>query len=110
MAELAIEELQRENAELRERLDRVRKLLHSVVESRTTLDFVGPETTSRMISSMSPSEISPHLRQLALSCVRLARDSTDARAAQKLEDISIELADRANSLEAIFTAMQPDFD
>jgi hypothetical protein len=110
MAEPSIEELQRENAELRERLDKLRKLLHGVVESRTVLDVVGPETRSRMINSMSPSEMGPHLREVALSCIRLARESTDARAALELEHISIELADRAGSLEAIFSSMQRDTD
>ena len=52
---------------------------------------------------MTPSEIGPHLREVALRCIRLARESTSARTAQEFEDISIELTDRASSLEAVFT-------
>ena len=101
MAESPIEELQRENAELRQRLHQFRTLLDNVFEPRM-LDFIASETKSRLISSMSPAEIGPHLRELALRCLSLARASTDARAARELEDIGSELADRASSLEAIF--------
>jgi hypothetical protein len=102
MVELIIEELQRENAELRRRLDQFRELLSSAFEPRM-LDYIGPETKSRMINSMSPAEIGPHRRELALRCQSLARQSTDERATRELQDIGIELADRASSLETIFT-------
>ena len=102
MAESIIEELQRKNAELRERLDQFRKLLNNVFEPRM-LEFIGPETNSRIINSMSPAEIGPHLREMALRCLSLARESSDARAAQDLQEIGIELADRASGLEAAFT-------
>jgi hypothetical protein len=102
LAESTVEDLQRENAELRELIDQLRKLLDSAIEPRTMLDFIGPEARSRMIISLSPAEIGPHLRELALRCVRLARDSSDARAGRELEVGSIELVDRANILEAIF--------
>jgi hypothetical protein len=102
MAEAVIEELQRENAELRERLEGLRKLLNNVFEPRM-LDFVGPEAKARMIKSMAPAEIGPHLREVALRCQSLARESREARATQELQDIAIELAERASSLEAVFT-------
>jgi hypothetical protein len=102
MVELIIEELQRENAELRRRLDQFRELLSSAFEPRM-LDYIGPETKSRVINSMSPAEIGPHLREVALRCQTLARQSTDERATRELQDIGIELADRASSLETIFT-------
>jgi hypothetical protein len=103
MAEPTLQGLQRENAELRERLDRLRNLLDSVAEPRNLLDVIGPETKSRIVNSMTPAEIGPHLRELALRCIRLARQSADPRAARELEDISIELADRSGSLEAVFS-------
>jgi len=102
MAESIIEELQRKNAELRERLDQFRKLLNNVFEPRM-LEFIGPETNSRIINSMSPAEIGPHLREMALRCLSLARESSDARAARELQEIGVELTVRAGSLEAIFT-------
>jgi hypothetical protein len=103
MEKPTIEELQHENAALRERVDRLRQLLDNVAEPRTMLDVVGPETRSRIINALSPAEIGPHLRELALRCIRLARLSTEPEAVRELEDVSIELADRAASLAAIFT-------
>jgi hypothetical protein len=55
---------------------------------------------SHVISSMSITEIGPHLREVALRCIQLAREGAGTRAAQELEAASIELADRATSLEA----------
>jgi hypothetical protein len=101
MTQSNIEQLQRENAELRERLDQFRNLLDNVFEPRM-LDFTGSETKASMINAMSPAEIGPHLRALALRCQSLARESTDARAAEELREVSSELADRASTLEAIF--------
>jgi AraC-like DNA-binding protein len=103
MAKSPIEELQRQIAKLGERIE---QLVNRPVEPRTTLDVIGPETKSRIIDaiiidSMSAAEVSPHLRAVALRCARLSKESADARAAKELEDISIVLADRASSLEAI---------
>src|ERR1700722_580044 len=106
MAESIIEELQRENAELRRRLDQLRELLSGISAPRKP-DCIGPETKSRMINSMSPAEIGPHLREGAVRCPSLARKSTDERAPRGLQDIGIELADRASSLETIFAIPGP---
>ena len=65
------------------------------------LDGIGPETKLRIINLMSAAEVGLHLRTVALRCARLSKDSADARTAQELEEISIVLADRASSLEAI---------
>ncbi len=96
------EALQRENTELRERLEQLRQLLDKVAEPRALLDVVGPETKSRLIRTMTATEIGPHLRELALRCIRLAHQSIDPHLNRILEDISIELADRSASLDAFF--------
>jgi hypothetical protein len=101
MEERIIEELRRQNVELRERLDQFRTLLDNVFEPRM-LDVVGPAGRSRVIHAMSGVEIGPHLREVALRCQTLARAGADERAARALEEIGSELADRASSLEAIF--------
>ncbi|HEV3371502.1 MAG TPA: hypothetical protein VG145_03070 [Xanthobacteraceae bacterium] len=106
MAESIIEELRRQNVELRERLDRFRTLLDNVFEPRM-LDVIGPATRSRVIHAMSGAEIGPHLREVALRCQTLARDSADKRAALALEETGGELADRASGLEAIFAIPNP---
>jgi DNA-binding CsgD family transcriptional regulator len=102
MAESNIEELRRENAELKDRIDRLQKLLAGVAEPATMLDVIDLATRSRTINDMSAIEMGSHLREVSLHCVRLARESADARVARKLESISIEIADRAGTLEAIF--------
>jgi hypothetical protein len=106
MAECDIEELRHQNAELRERLDQLRTLLDDVFDPRM-LDIIGPQARSRLVNSMTGAEIGPHLREVALRCQALARDSTDARAARALEEIGSELADRAGGLEAIFAIPGP---
>jgi hypothetical protein len=103
MSQPIIEALQRENEELRERIEQFRRLLVEVFEPRV-IDFLGPEARSRMIHAMSATEIGPHLRELALRCQGLARESSDAGIARELGEIGGELADRASSLEAAFTA------
>jgi hypothetical protein len=102
MAESIIGELQRKSAKLREQLDEFRKLLDDVFEPKT-LDCIDSEIRLRAIRSLSPAEIAPHLREVALHCQSLARESIDVRAAQELEEIGIELAVEASGLEAILT-------
>jgi hypothetical protein len=87
---------------MRERLDKLRRLLDCVVGRRTMPD-VAPATKPRMISSMSPDEIGPHLREMTLHCARMARDSTDTRVARELQNTRIVFADRAGSLETLVT-------
>jgi transposase len=106
MPDCTIEELRRQNIELRERLEQLRTLLDNVFEPRM-LDFVSPATRSRVVHAMSGAEIGPHLREVALRCQTLARDSADARTARPLEEIGGVLADHASSLEAIFTIPDP---
>jgi hypothetical protein len=102
MAESIIEELQRKSAKLRGLLDEFRNLLDGVFEP-STLDSIDSEIRLRAINSLPPAEIAPHLREVALRCQTLARESIDARAAQELEEIGIELAVKAGGLEAILT-------
>jgi len=101
MAECIIEGIAAPKRRVRERLDQFRRLLDTVFEPRM-LEVITPPTRSRMINSMSGAEIGPHLREVALRCQTLARDSRDERAARALEEIGGELADRAGSLEAVF--------
>jgi hypothetical protein len=100
MAKSSIAELQRENAELRERLDQFRRSLDSVVEQRAMPNFIVSGLKPPMSNSMSLDEISSHLREMALHCIRMARECTDARVAQELEETSIVLADRASNLKS----------
>lgn len=104
--ESIIDDLQRENAELRKQLEGLPNPLDDVVEIEALLDVIAQQTKSRIVTSMTPAEIGPHMREVALHCIRLARQASDAIAAQQFENISIELAERANRLEAIFTIAQ----
>jgi hypothetical protein len=104
VAESIIERLQRENAELRAQLDRLRS---GAAGPGIAGDSSRAEARSRLINSMSPAEIGPHLREVALLCARLSREGPDARAGRALEEISIDLADAANNLEAIINSPKP---
>jgi hypothetical protein len=95
-----------ETAETRQKLPNARD---KVSEPRSGIDAARVEAKSRVISSMSITEIGPHLREMALRCIQLAREGSGTRAAQELEDASIELADRASSLEgALALQIDPD--
>ena len=109
MADTILKQLQRESAELRERLDQFRKLLNGL-SNLTMLDVVGEDARSRMINAMVPAEIGPHLREVALRCQSLARESTDPRVSGLLQEAGIELADQASTLEAISTIPTPPRD
>jgi hypothetical protein len=104
VAESIIEGLQRENAELRTRLERLRS---GAAGPGVARDLSRPEARSRLINSMLPAEIGPHLREVALLCARLSREDPDARAGRALEEISIDLVDRANNLEATINSPKP---
>jgi hypothetical protein len=107
MTNPTIEALQQENAELREKL---RKLHNSVWEPRTGPEPTRAEARLRLTSAISITEIGPHLREMALRCVHLAREGAGTRAARELEDMSIALSERANSLEAALSLSAPDND
>ncbi len=103
MRQPLIQKLEGEIAQLRERVSQLRNLLDEAVKPRTPPDGNGPQTKSWGVDSMTPPEIGPHLREVALRCIHIARESADARTTRAFEDISIELVDRASSLEAMFT-------
>jgi hypothetical protein len=97
-----------ETAQTRQKLP---KASDKVSGSGSGSDATRVEAKSRMISSMSITEIGPHMREVALRCIQLAREGAGTRAAQELEDASIELADRASSLEAALAPRgEPDND
>ncbi len=106
MTDTIVTRLQRESAELRERLDQFRQLLEGF-SNLTMLDVIGQEARSRMTNAMSPAEIGPHLREVALRCQTLARESTEPRASRRLQEAAIDLADQAGTLEEIFTIPNP---
>jgi hypothetical protein len=97
-----------ETAKTRRKLPNARD---KVPEPRSGIDAARVEAKSRVISLISITEIGSHLREVALRCIQLARENPGTRAAQELEDTSIELADRASSLEAALALwIDPDND
>jgi len=63
--------------------------------------------TSLSSGSLSPVDIAPRLRDLAMLYTRLSRENDDSGAADRLEGLSAELADAAERIGAIF-AIQGD--
>jgi hypothetical protein len=102
MAESTIETMRRVNVQLRERLKQFRSLIDGMIETETWTDAIDQKIRSWIINSMAPAEIGPHLREIALRCISLAREDADERTIQAMENISVVLADCASSLEAIF--------
>jgi hypothetical protein len=97
-----IAELQKENNDLRHLVIQLSKLLvRIVVAQRGVLDICSKEAAQRLLEAMSPDEIAPLLREVSLHCAHASRDCLDDRPAQELEDLSVELADEAQKLEAL---------
>jgi hypothetical protein len=97
-----------ETAEARQKLP---KTSGKLSEPGSGIDAARVEAKSRVVSSMSITEIGPHLREVALRCIQLAREAAGTPAAHELEDAGIELADRASTLErALRLRINPDTD
>ena len=99
MTELTKEELRRENEELRQRLNQLRKPANGALGTVAGLN--GVEAISRMVEALPTAEIAGVLRDLSLRCVRLSRESTTPRVGRLLEEISVDLAQCAASIEAV---------
>jgi hypothetical protein len=95
MPEPVNEDLRRQNAELREQLSQLRKRAEGAPGLNST------DALSRVIEALPTAEIAPVLRDLSLRCVRLSREGADPRAARRLEELGVDLAERAAGLEAI---------
>ena len=105
MTNPTVEALQQENAELRRKL---RELHDRGWEPRIGPEFTHAEARSRLTNSISITEIGPHLREVALRCVHLARECAGTRTAQELEEISVALTDLVDTLEAALSLSVPD--
>jgi hypothetical protein len=57
-----------------------------------------------------PIAVSVYLRHLATRCSRLSRDCTDHVVSRELEQIGVELVEKAEILEAHFSISQPTSD
>jgi hypothetical protein len=104
----------RTNARFAELQDRNKRLQALVVSlCKIVLSGTGdPAAPARELDRRDAAELNaakrwleavPALREAALQCAHLARDSIEPAAARELEEISIELADWAATLERIAT-------
>jgi len=50
-----------------------------------------------------PLSIAQYLRHLAVRCTRMSRDCIDFTVARELESVSVELVEKAENLEILFT-------
>jgi hypothetical protein len=95
-----IAHLREENKELRELVIRLSKILLRTVAEIGELPIIqSPSVRSPLREPMSPAEIVAGLREEAIRCARLSRDSADGGAAQELEGLSVELADTAERVQ-----------
>jgi hypothetical protein len=105
-------QLRKENDELRKLVVRLGiTCLRAVHETEVLLETVLKGSSLRTLPSVtapllleetSPSEIVVHLRDAAMQCIRLSRASGGGRMERGFENLSVELADVAQCLEALF--------
>jgi len=60
------------------------------------------------VRSNSITGLATYLRHIATLCVEIGRESSDESTAQKLQDLSMELADKAEQVEALFRLTDED--
>ena len=105
MADSTIAQLQKENNDLRDLVVQLSNIiLRNVVGATRALSQLhSRQNLSSSPSTMSPIEIVPRLRDVALLCAHLSRDShPNSETARELESLGVELADVAERLAAIF--------
>ena len=92
--------LREENKELRWLVIRLSKILLRTVAEIGELPIIQSRSVrSPLPEPMSPAEIVAGLRDEAMRCARLSRDSADGGATQELENLSVELADAAERVQ-----------
>jgi hypothetical protein len=99
------DQLRKENNDLRDLVVQLSNIiLRNVVgETRALPQLHSRQNLSSPPSTMSPIEIVPRMREVALLCAHLSRDSRpDSETARELESLGVELADAAERLAAIF--------
>lgn len=105
-----------ENAELKEKNRNLRQLvirlstiiLRNVVEQRELVGIHGNEIAPRLLVAMTPVGIAARLREVSMRCSELSRDSRNGDAARTLEELSVELANEAESLEVLLKRADAD--
>jgi hypothetical protein len=102
-------QLRKENDDLRDLIvDLSKIILRNVVEQKVLPKVPSKEVASLLSQTMSPTEIVPRLREVAIHCAHVSRECADSRTAQELESLSVELADAAERLEGIFVTPPAD--
>jgi hypothetical protein len=92
--------LREENKGLRELVIRLSKILLRTLADIGELPIIQTRLVRWALPDpMSPAEIVAGLREEAVRCARLSRDSADGGAAQELESLSVELSDTAERVQ-----------
>jgi hypothetical protein len=101
MVDSTRDRLRKQNDRLRNLVVQLSSIILNVAEQQ-----VRPKPhreTSLSSGSLSPADIAPRLRDLAMLYTRLSRENDDSGAAEKLEGLGAELADAAERVGAIFS-------
>jgi hypothetical protein len=105
------DQLRKENHNLRNLVVQLSTIiLRNVVEQRALLQLHGRLNLSSSTATMSPLEIASRLREVALLCAHLGRDTAQTETARELESLSVELADAAERLGVAFAISGADDD
>ena len=103
MMDSTITQLRREIDELRDLVVQLSNMiLRIVVQQRAVPQLHSRQQLPSSTVTLSPTEIVPQLRETALLCARVSRENANSETARELESLSIELADAARRLAAVF--------
>jgi hypothetical protein len=102
MTDLTLADLLNENHDLRQLVIRLSTiLLRNAVEQRELISLRSNRIASRVLAAMTPVGLVGRLREVSLRCGELSRASADAALTRAFEELSVELANEAISLEQL---------
>jgi hypothetical protein len=102
--EATVSQLQSENGDLRDLVVHLSNVLLRNVMRQLALSRYGVQSLRPNI--VSASEVAPRLRELALLCAHISRESAPGETAREMESLSIELADTAQQVAAVLDTSQ----
>jgi hypothetical protein len=103
MAHSTCDQLRRERDGLRDLVVQLSTIvLRNLVEQKRLPKLYNGEASPLPPQAMSPTEIAPHLREVAIRCAYLSRHA-DGSVGRELESLSVELADVAERLEGLIS-------
>lgn len=104
-----IDEIQKSNDDLRRLVMRLATIIRdSVVERRLLAAKRASEFAPGLLAAMTPASVVDRLREVAMLCSQLSRDSRSSPAAHAFEALGVELAVEASDLALLLKRSAAD--